>query len=128
MMRKPKVDFVEIVDDAELKKKEKEVTKTVKRFFPKCGRVKLYRTSDGRIGVQMQVDLRPGEREKLDKAYRAVMKVLGSKRGRPPGVKTVQTKLRLPQPLYAALKRAAEESNATMSSVVAESLVARFHS
>lgn len=125
-MRKLKVDFVEIIDDTELKKKEKEVTETVRRFFPDCGRVKLYRTADGRIGLQMQVDLKPGERQKLDEAYRAAMKVLGERRGRPPGVETVQTKLHLPKPVYSALKKTAEESHATMSSIVTDSLLARF--
>jgi len=53
-------------------------------------------------------------------AYRAVMKVLGEKRGRPRGAKTVQTKLLLPEPVYRALKKAAADSNATMSNVVAD--------
>jgi len=125
-MKKPVVDFGEIVEDAELRKKEREVTETVKRFFPDCGRVRLFRTADGRIGVNLQVDLRPGERQKLDEAYRAAMKVLGQRRGRPAGVKTVQTKLHLPKPVYSALKKNAERTHETMSRVVTDSLLAHF--
>ena len=57
-------------------------------------------------------------------AYRAVMKVVGVKRGRPVGDKTVQAKLLLPQPVYSALKKEAKRSNVTMSRLVAETLKA----
>jgi len=53
------------------------------------------------------------------------MKVLGRKRGRLAGVKTIQTKLRLPEPVYEELKKAADESHQSMSNIVAEWLVAR---
>ena len=125
-MKKAKVDFVEIVPDRELKKREKDVTEAVKRFYPRCGPVKLYRTADGRVGFQMQIDVAAGERGKLDEVYRAVMKTLGERRGRHPGAKTIQTKLHLPEPVYSLLKKIAENSGSTMSNVVAESLRARF--
>jgi hypothetical protein len=121
-----RTDFIEIVSDIELRKKEKEVTAIVRAFYPDCGPVRLYRTADGRVGFQMQVTLTPDNRKQLDKVYRAVMKCLGEKRGRPRGVETVQTKLHLPKPVYSALRKAAEDSHETMSNVVAESLVARF--
>ena len=57
--------------------------------------------------------------------YSTVMKALGQKRGRPTGVKTVQTKLRLLEPVYEDLRRAADESHKSMSHIVAECLVAR---
>ncbi len=119
------VDFVEIVKDTELRKKEKAATDAIRRFYPDCGPAKLYRTADGRIGFQMQVGVAPGDRQRLEGAYRAVMKVLGERRGRRPGVKTVQTKLHLAEPVYAALKKAAERSHSTMSNVVANALLAR---
>lgn len=121
-----RTDFVEVVSDVRLRKREKEVTEIVRRFFPDCGLVKLYRTADGRVGFQMQLTLTPENRKQLDKVYRAVMKRLGEKRGRPSGLETVQTKLHLPRPIYSALRKAAEDSHETMSSVVAQSLVARF--
>ena len=121
-----KLDFVEIVSDTELKRKEKEVREVVRRFYPECGPVKLYRTADGRIGFQMQITLTAGDRKRLDELYRAIMKLLGEKRGRPRGIETVQTKLHLPKSIYSALKKAAEDSHATMSSVVTESLLAQF--
>ena len=74
----------------------------------------------------MQVAVAAGERKKLDEVYRAVMRVLGEKRGRRRGVKTIQTKLHLPEPIYSVLKRVAEDSGSTMSNVVAESLRAKF--
>lgn len=121
-----KTDFIEVVPDPELRKKEKQVTEVVRRFYPECGPVKLYRTSDGRVGFQMQLTLTAVNRKQVDKVYSAVMKCLGEKRGRPAGVETVQTKLLLPRPVYSALKKAAEESDETMSSVVTESLLAQF--
>ena len=125
-MNKTKVDFVEIVYDAELQKKEKQATEAVRRFYPDSGPLKLYRTTDGRIGFQMQIAVAPGERKRLVEVYRAVMRVLGEKRGRRAGIKTVQTKLRLPEPVYSALKKAASDLHSTMSSIATESLLARF--
>lgn len=115
-----KVHVIEVVRDEELVKRETEATAAVRRFFPNSPPVKLYRTADGRIGFQLQLSVATGERKRLEDAYRAVMKVLGEKRGRPRGAKTVQTKLRLPEPVYRALKKAAANSNASMSSVVAD--------
>lgn len=121
-----KTEVIEIVSDPQLKRKEKEVTEIVKGFYPACGPVKLYRTADGRVGFQIQLTLTRENRREIDKVYRAVLKYLGEKRGRPSGVETIQTKLRLPKPVYAALKKAAENSRETMSNVVAESLLAQF--
>jgi hypothetical protein len=120
MVRKnSKVHFIEVVRDEALEKKEPEATAAVRRFFPGCPPVKLYRAADGRIGFQLQLSVTAGQRKRLEDAYRAVMKVLGERRGRPRGEKTVQTKLLLPEPIYRALKEAAADSNATMSNVVA---------
>ena len=124
-MKKSKVTFVEIVHDRELKKKENEVTKAVNQIYPGCGPVRLYRTAEGQIGFQLRLTVAPGDKKRLDQLYATVMKVVGSRRGRPAGVKTVQTKLWLPEPVYEGLKRAAEESHSTMSKVVTESLVSR---
>ena len=119
-MRKTNIHVVEVVEDQELRKKETEATEAMTRFFPDSGRLRLYRTAEGRIGVQLDLTLRPGDRQRLDQAYSAVMKVVGETRGRPRGVKTVQTKLLLPEPVYRSLKRAAAASNSTMSGVVAQ--------
>src|SRR5262245_32582886 len=124
-MKKPRVDFIEIVPDAELEEREKEVTEALRKHYPQSGQVKLYRTSDGRVGFQMQVSVMAGDLERLQQAYRAVMKVLGEKRGRPIGNRTVQTKLHLPKPVYSALKKMAKESSSTMSNVVTSSLLAK---
>ena len=94
-----KVRFIEIVRDEELAKKEPEATGAVRRFFPDSPPVKLYRAADGRIGFQLRLSVAAGERKRLEDAYRAIMKVLGEKRGRPGGAKTVQTKLLLPEPV-----------------------------
>ncbi len=126
MPGKTDVRFVEVVSDPRLQRMERAATKAVRRLFPEGGPVKLYRTADGQVGCQMQVAVLPGERKRLEEAYRAVMKVLGEKRGRRAGVKTVQTKLRLPKPVYCALKRAAAGSHTTMSAVVADSLLVSF--
>ena len=123
-MKKEKIDFIEVVSDAELAKKEKQVAKEVQRILPQCGPVKLYRTADGRIGFQMQVAIAAGERKRLDEIYRVIMRVLGSKRGRPRGVETIQTKLNLPKPVYAALKDVAQNSRKSMSRIVSDSIMA----
>jgi hypothetical protein len=124
-MRTPKVTFVEIVSDPELKAREAKVSKAINELYPGCGPVRLYRTADGQIGFELRVAIAAGDKKRLDQLYSTVMKVLGQKRGRPPGVKTVQTKLRLPEPVYEDLKQAADESQQSMSHVVAECLVAR---
>lgn len=119
-LRKTKVHVVEFVPDPELRKKEAKARAVVKRFFPNAGPLKLYRTREGRIGCQLDLTVTAGDRKRLDEAYQAIMKALGEKRGRPRGVKKVQTKLMLPEPAYLALKRAAAASNGTMSSVVTQ--------
>ena len=119
-MAKPNVHVVEVVEDSELRRKQTQAAAAVRRVFPNAGAVRLYRTADGRIGVQLDLTLGRGDRRRLDEAYSAVMKVVGEKRGRPRGVKTVQTKLLLPEPAYRSLKRAAAASHSTMSKLVAE--------
>lgn len=121
-----RTNIIEIVSDSQLRKREKEVTEIVRSFYPGCGSVKLYRTADGRVGFQVQMTLTRENRKEVDKVYRAVMTYLGEKRGRPNVLETIQTKLRLPKPVYAALKKAAENSHETMSSLVTESLLAQF--
>jgi len=123
-MNKVKVTLVEIVPDPELKKKEKAAAHAVEKIFPGCGPVALYRTADGRVGFQMTVSVAVGDSKRLDEAYRAVMKVVGIRRGRPIGQKTVQAKLVLPERVYDALKKAAKESNVTMSRLAADTLKA----
>ena len=125
---KPKVDFVEVVRDPHLKAKEKEATRMMRRFYPDCGPITLYRTAKGRIGMQLKLAVTTGDRKRFDQAYRAVMKVLGEKRGRPAGEKTVQAKLHLPVPIFKALKETAEATHSTMSRVVADSLRAQLRS
>jgi len=113
-----KAHFVEVVPDSSLRKKEAEATSAFRRFFPKASPLKLYRTSDGRIGFQAQFAVVTGERALLASAYAAVMTVLGEKRGRPVGERKVQATLRLPEPVYKALKAAAEKSHTTLSGLV----------
>ena len=128
-MNKPKATLVEIVRDPELKKKEKAATHAVEKIFPGCGAVTLYRSADGRVGFQMKVSVTAGDRKRLDEAYSAVMKVVGVKRGRPAGEKTVQAKLLLPEPVYTAvLKKAAKSSHVTMSRLAADTLKAHLPS
>ncbi len=119
-MAKTRIHVVEVVRDAELRAKEARARAVVKRFFPDAGPVRLYRTGEGRIGCQLDISVTAGDRKRLDEAYDAIMKAVGEKRGRPRGVKKIQTKLMLPEPAYLALKRAAAASHETMSGLVAQ--------
>ncbi len=119
-MRKTKVHVVEVVPDADLRKKETKARAVVKRFFPNAGPVRLYRTAEGRIGCQLDLTVTVGDRKRLDQAYEAIMDALGERRGRPRGVRKVQTKLMLPESAYLALKRAAAASHETMSGLVTQ--------
>jgi hypothetical protein len=119
-MRKTKVHVVEVVPDAGLRKKEAKARAVVKRFFPNAGPLRLYRTAEGQVGCQLDVTVTAGDRTRLDEAYQAIMKALGEKRGRPRGVRKVQTKLMLPEPAYLALKRAAAAQHETMSGLVTQ--------
>jgi hypothetical protein len=115
-----KVHVIEVVEDSELRSKQAKANQAVKRLFPNAGPLRLYRTAQGRIGVQLRLTLTAGDRQRLDEAYRAIMNVLGEKRGRPRGQRKIQTKLVLPEAAYRALKRAAAASHSTMSGLVAE--------
>jgi hypothetical protein len=115
-----KVDVVEVVVDDELRHKGRAATAAFRRFFPDAPELKLYRTADGRVGFQAQLALAPGDRSRFEKAYRAVMKVLGSTRGRPAGTRKVQAKLRLREPVYRKLRMAAKRSQKTVSDLVEE--------
>ncbi len=119
-MRKTKVHVVEVVPDADLRRKEAKARSVVKRFFPSAGPLRLYRTAEGRIGCQLDLTVTAGDRKRLDQAYQAIMGALGERRGRPRGVRKVQTKLMLPEPAYLALKRAAAASHETMSGLVTQ--------
>lgn len=123
-MKDRRVKYLEIVEDAELRRKERQATEAVRRLYPGCAPVRLFRTADGRIGCQLNITVSSGDRERLNRAYRAVMKVLGERRGRRAGAKTVQTQLHLPASVYSLLKRAAATSHATLSRVVTDALVA----
>ncbi|MBI2221714.1 MAG: hypothetical protein HYU53_10970 [Acidobacteria bacterium] len=112
------VQTIEVVRDDELKAKEREATATFRKVFPEAPPLKLYRTSDGRIGFQVAIGLSPGDRKLFNDAYAAVMKILGEKRGRPRGTRKVQAKLRLTEDVYKALKATADSSHKSLSSVV----------
>jgi len=76
------VHVVEVVPDADLRKKEAKVKAVVKRFFPNAGPVRLYRTAEGRVGCQLDLTV-AGDRKRLDQAYHAIMDAVGERRGPP---------------------------------------------
>ncbi len=115
-----KVDVVEVVVDDELRQKTRAATAAFRRFFADAPELKLYRTADGRLGFQAQFALVPGDGARFEKAYRAVMKVLGATRGRPAGTRKVRAKLRLREPVYRKLRMAAKRSRWTVSDLVEE--------
>ncbi len=90
-MRKTKVHTIEVVKDAELRKKEAKARAVVKRFFPNAGPVRLYRTAQGRIGCQLDLTITAVDRMRLDQAYEAMMDAVGEGSRRRRGTKTVQT-------------------------------------
>jgi hypothetical protein len=121
MPRKPSgVRTIEVVRDEVLKAKETKATTTFRKFFPQAPALKLYRTSDGKVGFQVAISLSAGDRKNLNEAYAAVMKVLGERRGRPRGSRKVQAKLRLNEDVYRALKATADRSHKSLSNVVEE--------
>ncbi|MCL4818155.1 MAG: hypothetical protein KJ067_03405 [Vicinamibacteria bacterium] len=121
-----RAQWIEVVPDAGLRAQEAQATAAFRRFFPKAPALKLYRTSDGRVGFQAQMLLAAGDKARLEQAYAAVMKVLGQRRGRPGGERKVQAKLRLHEPVYRALQEAAQSSHTTLSAVV-EDLARKAH-
>lgn len=121
-MTKADVKFVEFGKDAVLKQKEVLATKTLRLYFPKSAPVKLYRTTDGRVGVQATLAVTPGDSKRVAEAYAAVMAAIGEGRGRPKGPATVQTKLRLENDVYIAVKKEAKRRRTTMSQVVADAV------
>ena len=87
-MRKTKVHVVEVVPDADLRKKEAKARAVLKRFFPNAGPARLYRTAEGRVGCQLDLTVTAGDRKRLHQAYKAIMDAVGEKirrtRGRSP--------------------------------------------
>lgn len=118
MASKSRHVVVEAVPDPQLGKKQVEADTAFRRFFPGAPSLTLYRTAEGKAGFSVALDLGPGQRDKLVRAYAAVMRVLGERRGRAPGERKVQTKLRLREPVYRALEAAARRSHTTLSHVV----------
>ena len=76
-MQKTKVHAIEVVKDAELRKKEAKARAVVKRFFPNAGPVRLYRTAAGRIGCQLDLTITTVDRMRVDQAYEAIMDAVG---------------------------------------------------
>ncbi len=56
-MQNPGVHIVAIIDDKTLKAKEEAATAVFRQFFPNSPAVKLYRTSDGQIGLYVPFDI-----------------------------------------------------------------------
>jgi hypothetical protein len=81
-MGKKIVHVIEIITDTELRKKEARAGKILKRFFPDAGALRLYRTAEEEIGIQADLDFKPDERQRLDKAYDEIMKILFDKSSR----------------------------------------------
>lgn len=81
-MRKTKLHVVELVPDDDLQGREAEVRAVVSRFFPNVPPLRLYRTTEGAIGCQLDVTVAAGDRKRLVKAFDAVSKILAEKRAR----------------------------------------------
>ena len=79
-MRKTKAHFVDVVPDADLRKKEAMAWVVVKRFFPNAGPVRLYRTVEGRVGCQLDLTVTAGDRKRLHQAYKAIMDAVVAER------------------------------------------------
>ncbi len=122
-MSKPttkRASTVFLVPDKALRAKESQATRSIQQLCP-GSQVRLYRTEDGRVMVNLSnLAVPAGKKNLLDQVYRVVMGAIDERRGRPPGVKKVQTKLNLPEPVYRRLRAMADDKSETMSDVVAE--------
>lgn len=75
-MRRTKLHVVEVVPDADLLGREAEVRAVISRFFPNVPPLRLYRTTEGAIGCQLDVTVTARDRKRLAKAFEAVSKAL----------------------------------------------------
>ena len=117
-MKRVNVDVIEVTEapvPADAK-----VQAIVRKHYPEAGPVRIYRTTDGRIGVIGNIPVVPGDRARMNGLFRDLNRALGERRGRPRGEPTVQTKLNLPKRVYRALKTAAKKSGSSMSRLVAD--------
>jgi len=121
-VKKEGVIFLEIQNDPELRKKEQQASEALRRFYPNSGPVRLYRTTEGEVGIQATLPIVPGDRKRIEAAYRALMEAIGEGRGRPKGPDTVQTKLRLERAVVARIKKEARRRRTTMSRVVSDAV------
>lgn len=81
-MRKTKLHVVEVVADDDLQGREPEVRAVVNPFFPTVPPLRLYRTTEGAVGCQLDVTVTAGDRKRLANAFEAVSRVLAEKRAR----------------------------------------------
>ncbi|MCI0416267.1 hypothetical protein L0222_26125 [bacterium] len=75
--KKTNVHVIEMITDPSLAKQNAKATRVLKRFFPDAGGLHLYHTAKGEIGIQIDLELKVGDRDRLDKACDAMLKVLG---------------------------------------------------
>jgi hypothetical protein len=54
---KTNVRVIEMVADPSLAKQNAKASKVLKRFFPNARGLQLYRTAEGEIGIQIDLDL-----------------------------------------------------------------------
>ncbi len=112
------VEFIEVAPGTT--RRDRAAERIVQKYFPDCGPVTVYRTTDGQLGFQANIPIIPGDKSRIEKMYTELNRALGERRGRPRGEPTVQTKLNLPAKIYNALKAAARKSGSSMSRLVAD--------
>jgi hypothetical protein len=79
-VRRTKLHVVEVVPDAALLGREAEVRTVISRFFPNVPPLRLYRTTEGAIGCQLDVAVTARDRKRLANAFEAVSKALAGVR------------------------------------------------
>lgn len=91
-----RVKFVEVVEYHHLRKMEVIANGVFQKHFPEseASCLRLYRTSDGQVGFNVELSLKAGDKKRLIEAYVDVMSVLRKNRKRLPSTRKIQRKLR----------------------------------
>jgi hypothetical protein len=80
-MKEPNMHLIDIVEDVHLRRKETIAKKILKRFFPDAELLRLYRTNEGHIGIQLDLDVSLVNHGQMDRACDEIIKILSKKRG-----------------------------------------------
>lgn len=124
-VRRASIRILELGGSRSLKPEERRINERLKAAgFRNC-RVRLLRTSQGKIGYSANVSAAipsDGKGRVFETVHRIVCECVGYRRGRPAGVPTHQVKCRIPEGAYRRLVKKARKKRVSPSDLASQFL------